>query len=133
MVTPAQVNALLASLVRGVDCRRRQVAAVLVAPSGDIVGKGWNGLRRGSCRGGDCPRGLTTYAEVPAFSEYASNCAALHAEVSAITEAGERARGAALYVTCAPCPDCARAIVAAGVASVTVRPQYTDDPNLSRG
>jgi diaminohydroxyphosphoribosylaminopyrimidine deaminase/5-amino-6-(5-phosphoribosylamino)uracil reductase len=47
-----------------------------------------------------------------------------HAEVMALNEAGERARGATLYVTLEPCshhgatPPCADAIVEAGVAQV---------------
>jgi diaminohydroxyphosphoribosylaminopyrimidine deaminase / 5-amino-6-(5-phosphoribosylamino)uracil reductase len=55
-----------------------------------------------------------------------------HAERIAIAEAGEAARGAALYVTLEPCshfggtPPCADAIVEAGIARV-VSPM--DDPN----
>jgi diaminohydroxyphosphoribosylaminopyrimidine deaminase/5-amino-6-(5-phosphoribosylamino)uracil reductase len=47
-----------------------------------------------------------------------------HAELEAMAEAGERARGATLYVTLEPCahhgrtPPCADAVVAAGVARV---------------
>lgn len=49
-----------------------------------------------------------------------------HAEVFALAQAGERARGATLYVTLEPCrhhgktPPCTDAIVAAGIAEVVI-------------
>jgi len=55
-----------------------------------------------------------------------------HAEVAALTDAGERARGASLYVTLEPCnhhgrtPPCTEAILAAGIARVFVGVR---DPN----
>jgi diaminohydroxyphosphoribosylaminopyrimidine deaminase/5-amino-6-(5-phosphoribosylamino)uracil reductase len=55
-----------------------------------------------------------------------------HAEIAALRQAGERARGATLYVTLEPCghhgktPPCADAIVAAGIARVVAA---TEDMN----
>ncbi len=72
------------------------VGAVVVA-DGEVVGEGWY--------------------------EYD---AVDHAETVALAQAGERARGATLYVTLEPCahhgrtPPCADAVVAAGVARVVV-------------
>ena len=50
-----------------------------------------------------------------------------HAEILALEEAGEKARGATLYITLEPCshqgrtPPCADAVVAAGVTRVLQR------------
>jgi diaminohydroxyphosphoribosylaminopyrimidine deaminase / 5-amino-6-(5-phosphoribosylamino)uracil reductase len=79
------------------------VGAVIVSPSGDIVGEGFH-----------------TYEGVK------------HAEVLAIEQAGERSRGATLYLNLEPCSHtgrtgpCADAVVQAGIARVYAAMQ---DPN----
>jgi diaminohydroxyphosphoribosylaminopyrimidine deaminase/5-amino-6-(5-phosphoribosylamino)uracil reductase len=79
------------------------VGAVVVSSDGEIVGEGWY--------------------------EYD---AVRHAEPVALEQAGERARGATLYVTLEPCdhhgrtPPCSEAVIAAGIARVVVGSR---DPN----
>jgi len=79
-----------------------RVGCVLVA-DGNIVGSGWH-QRTGEA----------------------------HAEINAINEAGEAARGATAYVTLEPCshygrtPPCAEALIAAGIVRVVVA---VADPN----
>jgi diaminohydroxyphosphoribosylaminopyrimidine deaminase / 5-amino-6-(5-phosphoribosylamino)uracil reductase len=84
----------LAERGRGTTYPNPVVGAVVVK-DGEVVGEGWHERKGGP-----------------------------HAEVVALDAAGERARGATLYVTMEPCahhgstPPCTDAIVAAGVAKV---------------
>lgn len=92
----------LAARGRGAVHPNPMVGCVIAAPSGDVIAEGWHGQYGGP-----------------------------HAEVAALREAGERARGATAYVTLEPCchtgktPPCTDALTAAGVARVVVA---SDDP-----
>ena len=96
----------LAERGRGTTRPNPIVGAVIVS-EGEIVGEGWH-ERKG----------------------------APHAEVVALTDAGERARGATVYVTLEPCvhhgatPPCVDALLEAGVATV-IAGQV--DPNPAHG
>lgn len=102
------------------DCTRAQVGAVLVSRE-HRVSVGYNGLPAGipgCASAGNCPRGKLTQGECAPDSDYA-NCAANHAEFNAITRARpEDLPGSTLYVTRAPCPQCATLIASAGIARV---------------
>jgi diaminohydroxyphosphoribosylaminopyrimidine deaminase/5-amino-6-(5-phosphoribosylamino)uracil reductase len=92
----------LAERGRGSSRPNPVVGAVVVAGD-DIVGEGWHGRAGGP-----------------------------HAEVVALDAAGERARGATLYVTLEPCahhgrtPPCVDAVLGAGISRVVVA---ASDPN----
>jgi diaminohydroxyphosphoribosylaminopyrimidine deaminase / 5-amino-6-(5-phosphoribosylamino)uracil reductase len=76
--------------------------------------------------------GAVVVADGELVGQGATEADGRHAEVVALDAAGERARGATMYVTLEPCahqgttPPCADAIVAAGVARVVVGAR---DPN----
>ncbi|HWQ24151.1 MAG TPA: bifunctional diaminohydroxyphosphoribosylaminopyrimidine deaminase/5-amino-6-(5-phosphoribosylamino)uracil reductase RibD [Gaiellaceae bacterium] len=98
----------LAERGRGTTHPNPVVGAVVVR-EGEVVGEGWH-ERRGEA----------------------------HAEVRALAAAGERARGATVYVTLEPCnhegatPPCSEALLAAGVARV-VAGQADPNPAVAGG
>lgn len=98
----------LAERGRGTTHPNPVVGAVVVG-DGEVVGEGWHERKGGP-----------------------------HAEVVALDAAGERARGATLYVTMEPCahhgttPPCTDAVVAAGVAKV-VAGSLDPNPEASGG
>ena len=89
-----------------------QVGAVLVDPETcTVLGTGYNGFPRGVL---DDPE---RYNDRPA--KYAR---VVHAEVNAILTASKSARGATLYSSLAPCNECAKMIIQAGVKRVVAPP-----------
>jgi diaminohydroxyphosphoribosylaminopyrimidine deaminase/5-amino-6-(5-phosphoribosylamino)uracil reductase len=93
----------LAALGRGRTSPNPLVGALVLDGSGQLVGEGYH------ARAGEA-----------------------HAEVGALAQAGERARGGTLVVTLEPCchhgrtPPCSQAVIAAGIARVVVA---MADPN----
>jgi dCMP deaminase len=98
---------------------RRKVGAVIV--SGDtIIGIGYNGTPKGwdnHCEGDD---GLT----LPIV---------MHAEQNAldkVTRSTASSVGATLFVTTAPCIECAKRILGAGISSVYYRDTYKNQDGI---
>lgn len=93
----------LAERGRGTTRPNPVVGAVVVSPEGEVVGEGWHERKGGP-----------------------------HAEVVALAAAGERARGATLYVTMEPCAHhgstapCTEAVIGAGIVRVIAGSR---DPN----
>ncbi|HYI43751.1 MAG TPA: bifunctional diaminohydroxyphosphoribosylaminopyrimidine deaminase/5-amino-6-(5-phosphoribosylamino)uracil reductase RibD, partial [Sphingomicrobium sp.] len=101
----------LGEAARGTTAPNPNVGCVIVAANGEIVGRG------ATARGGRP-----------------------HAEAVALKEAGERARGAAVYVTLEPCahvsdrgPACAELLAGAGPARVVIACRDPDPRTSGKG
>ena len=115
------VNIAFAVAKRSV-CTRRRVGAVLVRDN-RVISTGYNGAPVGEPECAEaCPRGQLSYRELPTGASYDSGpgkCIAIHAETNALVHAGaDLARGAILYCTHDPCPECRKLIREMGIASV---------------
>lgn len=99
-------------------CRRRQVGALLVKDK-MIISDGYNGT----------PSGFENVCE---DENDKTKPYVLHAEANAITKVAKSSNssdGATLYVTAAPCIECAKLIIQAGIKRVV----YTDEYRLEDG
>lgn len=99
------------------SCTQHRHGAVIVSDR-HVRSTGYNGTPSGhvNCNAGGCPRGRAGDKSQP--------CVGLHAEANAILYADPQQRdGATLYVTRAPCLECAKLIANSGLREVvTVMP-----------
>ena len=105
-------------------CTRRKVGALLVKAR-MIISDGFNGT----------PAGFENICEDPSTGK--TKPYGRHAEANAITKvakSGNNSDGATLYVTDAPCMECAKLIIQAGIRRVVYRDEYrlTDGVDLLR-
>lgn len=106
-------------------CDRRSVGCVIVDSMGRILSTGYNGSAPGRPHcdevghmmfGGGCVR--TTHAEANAVG-YAAR-------------AGVSLYGSVAYVTCHPCPDCLKLLIASGVCKIVyLEPYHSDKDHIS--
>ncbi len=94
-------------------CKRRQVGALIVKDK-MIISDGYNGT----------PAGFENICE---DENNITKPYVLHAEANAITKiarSGNNSDGATLYVTAAPCIECAKLIIQAGISRVIYSEEY---------
>ena len=100
-------------------CKRRQVGALIVKDK-MIISDGYNGT----------PSGFENVCEDENTVTYPY---VLHAEANAITKiarSNNNSEGATLYVTDAPCIDCSKLIIQAGIKRVVYSRKYRLDDGL---
>jgi dCMP deaminase len=103
---------------------RLQVGAIIVKDK-RIISDGYNGMPSGSdddvCEYYD---GLDEEGDII----FKTKSLVLHAESNALMKlaaaGGEGAKGATMYITDSPCPECAKLIKQAGIARVVYRREY---------
>ncbi|GAB6394082.1 MAG: dCMP deaminase family protein [Bacteroidales bacterium] len=94
-------------------CRRRQVGALIVKDN-RIISDGYNGTPAGFENVCEDENGVT----LPYV---------LHAEANAITKvaaSSNNSKGATIYITSAPCIECAKLIIQSGIKRVVYSEQY---------
>lgn len=110
-------------------CNNSRVGAVVVTGEQRLNSTGYNGPPRGMqvkgpCKGW-CPRGKDRTGRGTA--DY-SSCVSIHAEVNALLRAdATQISGGTMYVTRAPCINCARIIANSGLAKVVCEQNDEDD------
>lgn len=101
------------------SAKRLQVGAIIVKDN-RIISIGYNGM----------PSGWTNVCEDVSGT---TKPEVIHAEANAIMKLardGESGRGATLFITHAPCIQCAKMIYGAGIEQVYYRDVYRDDMGL---
>lgn len=99
-------------------CPRRAVGVVLVRDK-RIITTGYNGS----------PPGMPHCTEVGCRLHNGHCIRTIHAEQNAVAQAalhGVSTEGATCYVTAAPCVNCAKLLVAAGITRVVYGEEYSD-------
>lgn len=115
---------LAADTAKQATCDRKHVGAVVVQPNDryHFLGVGANGAPPGTPTCDEVGHLLRDVGGRP------SCLRTLHAEQYALQQAlasGTSVRGATMYVTVDPCYECAKQIIAAGVARVVTAGRYT--------
>lgn len=114
-------------------CGKRQYYAIVLGPTGRIVGTGYNGAPPGAvhCTDGGCPR-LAAGSESGSIYD---NCVSNHAEQNALMYSDYDTRsGGTLYVNGTPCWGCAKLIAGSGIVRLVCLfdPTYEDWPRVRR-
>jgi len=111
------------------NAKRKRVGAVVVKDD-RIISIGYNGMPSGWDNNCEDYFGL----DLSGNPTFVTKPEVIHAESNAIeklaksTESGD---GASMFITCAPCMDCAKMIFQSGIKEVFYAEDYRDDAGIS--
>ena len=109
------------------NCSRRKIGAIIVKDKA-IISTGYNGTPKGitNCFEGGCAR---CASDCPS-GEDLDKCICGHAEANAIVQAactGASTKDTTMYCTHAPCLNCTKLIINAGVSKVIYKNEYPSE------
>ena len=112
-------------------CLRRQYGAIIVR-NDEIVATGYNGAPRGRVNCSELGYCNREQLRIPSGQRY-ELCRSVHAEANAITKVAKSANncdGSTLYITAAPCIECSKLIIQAGIRRVVYSDDYRSEEGL---
>ena len=112
-------------------CLRRVYGAIIVK-NDEIISTGYNGAPRGRRNCVDMGYCTRERLQVPRGERY-ELCRSVHAEANAITKVAKSANncdGSTLYITAAPCIECSKLIIQAGIKRVVYADDYRSEEGL---
>tara|TARA_R100000808_G_scaffold7318_1_gene21560 strand:+ start:1759 stop:2226 length:468 start_codon:yes stop_codon:yes gene_type:complete len=110
--------------------RRKQVGAVIVK-DGRIISMGWNGMPTGWDN--NCEK-VISEPFLPETEHLETRDEVLHAESNAIAKlakSNESGDGSVIYISCAPCIDCAKLILQTGISEVFYGELYKNNYGIN--
>ena len=113
-------------------CLRRVYGAIIVK-NDEIISTGYNGAPRGRRNCVDMGYCTRERLQVPRGERY-ELCRSVHAEANAITKVAKSANncdGSTLYITAAPCIECSKLIIQAGIRRVVYSEDYRSEEGLN--
>jgi len=121
-----------AKLFAGLSSARRKKVGAIIVKDDRIISIGYNGMP--SDWDNNCEDEVADYFSdrIP-ITTLKTKPEVLHAEANAIgklAKSNESGEGATMFVTCAPCMDCAKMIYASGIKEVFYAENYNNSSGL---
>ena len=129
-MNPKHINAYMKTAETFAECstaRRAKVGAIIVKDN-RIISIGYNGMPSGW--NNNCENEVGVHKGEPVLK---TKPQVLHAEMNAISKvarSSESSEGSVMFITHAPCHDCAKMIYQSGINSVYYRTTYRDSTGI---